>query len=267
MTYVPLDLGDLALAASLLLALGGISIGFRLGLERTIAVSAIRMVLQLALVSLVLKFIFEVDAPVWTALLALVMLAAAAWEVHARQTRRIAQWQALALGAGAPFLAGLVATLFAASAIIQADPWYAPRFILPILGMMLGNAMSGVSLVLETITQGVQRERAVIEARLAQGETRFEALDPVLRRGLTTGTMPILTAMAATGLVSLPGMMTGQILAGVEPVSAAKYQVMIMFLIAGSTGLAVVAAGIGAVVLLTDERHRLRLDRLEKKAG
>ena len=72
-----------------------------------------------------------------------------------------------------------------------------------------------------------------------------------------------LTAMAATGVVSLPGMMTGQILAGVEPVQAAKYQVMIMFLIAGATCMAVVAAGIGAVLLMTDERHRLRLDRLE----
>jgi putative ABC transport system permease protein len=76
--------------------------------------------------------------------------------------------------------------------------------------------------------------------------------------------MPILTAMAATGVVSLPGMMTGQILAGIEPIAAAKYQVMIMFLIAGSTGMAVVLAGIGAVILLTDHRHRLRLDRLSK---
>jgi putative ABC transport system permease protein len=70
--------------------------------------------------------------------------------------------------------------------------------------------------------------------------------------------------MAATGVVSLPGMMTGQILAGIDPVSAAKYQVMIMFLIAGSTGIAVVGAGLGSVLLLTDERHRLRLDRLAK---
>ncbi len=81
---------------------------------------------------------------------------------------------------------------------------------------------------------------------------------PILKRALTTGLMPILTAMAATGVVSLPGMMTGQILAGIEPVSAAKYQVMIMLLIAGSTGMSVVAAGIGAVLLLTDERHRLQ---------
>lgn len=262
MTYVPLDLGDLAIAASLMIVIGAISIGFRLGLEKTIAVAALRMVLQLALVGLVLKFIFEVNAPQWTLLFALVMLAAAGYEVASRQSRRIRGWQPLALGAGLPFVAGLAATFLAAFVIIQPDPWYAPRYILPILGMMLGNALSGVSLVLDTITQGANRERQAIEARLALGASRFEAMHGVLKRGLTAGTMPILTAMAATGLVSLPGMMTGQILAGIEPVSAAKYQVMIMFLIAGATVLSVVAAGLGAILLLTDERHRLRLDRV-----
>ena len=130
-------------------------------------------------------------------------------------------------------VAGLIATLFAATAIIAADPWYAPRYVLPILGMMLGNALSGTSLVLDSMTQGAMRERAAIEASLALGATRFEAMRGVLRRALTTGLMPILTAMAATGIVSLPGMMTGQILAGIEPIAAAKYQVMIMFLIVG----------------------------------
>jgi len=261
-SYVPLDLPDLGLAATLLVVNGVISLAFRLGLERSFAIAAARMVVQLAIVGLALKFIFEVNSPLWTALFALVMLAAAAYEVGARQERRIRGWRALTLGAATPFCAGLVATLFATAIVIGPDPWYAPRYVLPILGMMLGNALSGTSLVLDAVTQGAVRERNAIEARLALGATRFEALDGVLRRALTTGLMPILTAMAATGVVTLPGMMTGQILAGIEPVAAAKYQVMIMFLIAGATGLAVVLAGLGAVLLLTDERHRLRLDRL-----
>jgi putative ABC transport system permease protein len=157
-----------------------------------------------------------------------------------------------------------VATLFAVTVVIEPDPWYAPRYILPILGMMLGNALSGTSLVLDSMTQGALRERVAIEGRIALGETRFEAMHDVLRRSLVTGLMPILTAMAATGIVSLPGMMTGQILAGIEPIAAAKYQVMIMLLIVGATGLAVFMAGLGAVLLLTDERHRLRLDRISR---
>ncbi|MFA5949809.1 MAG: iron export ABC transporter permease subunit FetB [Hyphomicrobium sp.] len=263
MTYVPLDITDLMLAASLLIANGLISIAFRLKLERSFVIAALRMVVQLSIVSLALTFIFQVNDPRWTAFFAILMGAAAAYEVNYRQERRVKGAIAIALAAGAPFLAGLVATLFAAIAIVAPDPWYAPRYLLPIFGMMLGNALTGTSLVLDTLTQGVQRERTAIEARLALGATRFEALDNVLRRALTTGLTPILTAMAATGIVSLPGMMTGQILAGVDPVAAAKYQVMIMFLISGATGIAVVAAGLGAVLLITDERHRLRLDRLE----
>jgi putative ABC transport system permease protein len=261
-TYIPLEISDLALAAILLIANGLVSFWFQLGLERTIAISAVRMVVQLSIVALALKFIFALESPFWTMAFALFMTAAAAYEIVSRQERRVAGPVWLALGAGAPFFAGLVATLFAATLVIGPDPWYAPRYVLPIFGMMLGNALSGTSLVLDALTTAAVRERAAIEARLALGAGRYEAFDTVLQRALTTGLMPILTAMAATGVVSLPGMMTGQILAGIDPVSAAKYQVMIMFLIAGSTGIAVVAAGLGCVLLLTDERHRLRLDRV-----
>lgn len=260
--YVPIEISGLALASLLLVLSGVLSFWFRLGLERSIAVSAARMVVQLAIMALVLKFVFEVNAPIWTALFALVMLVAAGYEATSRQTRRISGWEPVLLGAGAPFVAGLAATMFATTAVIGNDPWYGPRYLLPILGMMMGNALAGVSLVLDTMTEGVARERGAIEARLALGASRFEALSGVLGRSIKTGLMPILTAMAAAGVVSLPGMMTGQILSGVSPVQAAKYQVMIMFLIAGSTALAVLLAGLGALLLLTDERHRLRLERL-----
>jgi putative ABC transport system permease protein len=264
MTYIDLGFTDLAIAALLLIANGAVSIWFHLGLERTIAISAIRMVVQLAVVALALKWIFALNSPIWTVLFALFMTGAAGYEVMARQERRVGGIATLALGAGAPFAAGLIATIFAMVAVIGPDPWYAPRYVLPLFGMMLGNAMAGTSLVLDAMTSGAQRERSAIEGRLALGAGRFEAFDSVLKRALTTGLLPILSAMATTGVVALPGMMTGQILAGIDPVSAAKYQVMIMFLIAGATGIAVVAAGLGAVLLLTDERHRLRLDHLSK---
>ena len=74
--------------------------------------------------------------------------------------------------------------------------------------------------------------------------------------------MPIINSMAATGIVSLPGMMTGQILSGVDPTEAVKYQLLVMFLIGGATGLGVLLATFGSVWRLTDERHRLRLERL-----
>ena len=266
MNYIALTGLDLLLAALVLLLNGAISIAFRLGLERSIGISTARMVVQLALIGLVLKFIFAATSPLWTAAFALVMFVAGGYEVWSRQETRIAGWQAFTLGASVPFIAGLAITIYAMTLIIGPDPWYAPRYFLPILGMMIGNALAGVSLVLNTVTTGVKQDRNAIEGRLALGATRFEATHEVLRHAMKTGLMPILTAMAASGLVTLPGMMTGQILAGIDPMEAAKYQIMIMFLVAGATALSVFAGGIGAVFLLTDERHRLRLDRLQINA-
>ena len=128
--------------------------------------------------------------------------------------------------------------------------------------MILGNTMTGISLGLDVLITGLVRERAAIEACLALGGTRYQAVLPVVRDALRSGFTPIMNSMAAIGLVSLPGMMTGQILAGVEPVDAAKYQLLIMFLIAGGTGLGTLAAVLGGAHLLTDQRHRLRLDRI-----
>ena len=112
------------------------------------------------------------------------------------------------------------------------------------------------------LTTTLVRERAAVEARLTLGATRRLAMLPVTRAALKSALMPIVNAMAATGLVALPGMMTGQILAGVDPAEAVKYQILIMFLIAGGTGFGVLASiGITARRLF-DDRHRLRLERL-----
>jgi putative ABC transport system permease protein len=90
-------------------------------------------------------------------------------------------------------------------------------------------------------------------------------LRPSLRTALRDGMMPIINAMSAAGIVSLPGMMTGQILAGAEPTEAIKYQILIFFLIAGATALGVLVAVCGGAWRLTDSRHRLRLDRLRRR--
>ncbi|HEY7669657.1 MAG TPA: iron export ABC transporter permease subunit FetB [Hyphomicrobium sp.] len=262
MSYVPLSALDLALASALLAVNAAISWGFRLGLERSLVVAAVRMVVQLALVGLVLKLVFAQTSPVWTVLMGLVMVFAAGVEVTSRQHRRIEGWQVLGLSTATLLFIGMAITGLGVGVIIAPDPWYAPRFLLPILGMVLGNTMTAISLVLDTLTETAHRERASIEARLALGAHRFEALRNALHVALRTGMMPILNSMATTGIVALPGMMTGQILAGADPVEAAKYQVLIMFLIASATALGSFFGGLFGVMLLTDKRHRLRLDRI-----
>jgi len=263
MNYVQLSITDLVLAAILMLASGALSWGFSLKLERTLLLNSLRMVVQLALIGFVLKWIFAQTSPLWTIVLAFIMIAVAGAEIVLRQNRKLKGFYAYSLGTGTMMFIGVLVTIYAVKGIIAPNPWYQPRFILPILGMVLGNTMTGVSLVISTFMDTAHRERTNIEARLAAGHPRFRALDKVLSVSLRTGLMPIINAMATTGLVSLPGMMTGQILAGADPVEAAKYQMMIMFVIAGATAMAVVIAGLGSMMLLTDRRHRLRLDRLQ----
>ncbi|KAB2939342.1 MAG: iron export ABC transporter permease subunit FetB [Hyphomicrobium sp.] len=260
MSYVSLTYTDLLLAAALLIINGAISWRFRLGLERSIAIAAVRMLVQLALIGVVLKFIFAQASPVWTLGFALVMVIAAAVEVVSRQHRRATPWRTLGLSTATLLFIGTFVTVFGVGVIVAPEPWYAPRYVLPILGMVLGNTMTAIALVLEGLSEAAHRERAAIEARLALGARRYEAFGAPLRGALRTGMMPMLNAMATTGIVALPGMMTGQIIAGVDPIGAAKYQVLIMFLIAGATALGSFLAAFGGVRLLTDERHRLRLD-------
>ena len=262
MTYVPLGLDALAIAASLILLNAAISLAFKLNLERTLLLSTVRMVAQLAAVGFVLRMIFQATSPWVTIGAGLFMAAIAGLEATSRLAPPYEGWWAYGLGASTLCVTGLLAALFTTGVLIHPDPWYQPRVVLPILGMVLGNSLTGVSLVLVTMSDVAARDRAAIEARLALGATRFSALEGVVARALRTGLMPILNAMAVAGVVSLPGMMTGQILAGVEPIEAAKYQMMILFVIAGSTALAVISTALGAVFLLTDDRHRLRLDWL-----
>lgn len=262
MDYVPLTYLDIVIAAGLILINGLMSFFFRLGLERNLAIATVRMVVQLSAIGFVLRFIFQQTSPLWTIALALIMVLVAGREVWARQSNPFKGWWTYGLGTTTLCFVGIVGTVFGVAGLIRPEPWFEPRYVLPILGMMLGNALTGISLALETLTATAKRERVAIEARIALGETRMRALDDALRQALKTGTMPIINAMAASGIVALPGMMTGQILSGIDPVEATKYQLLIMFLIAGTTALGVLAASFGGVYLLTDERHRLRLDRL-----
>jgi putative ABC transport system permease protein len=260
--FITLDYIDLALAGSLVLLNAGLSIVLQLGLAKRFLIAAARMTVQLMLVGLALKMLFALASPFWTALVALTMVLFAGYEIMARQDRRFKGWWGYGLGATTVFTAALLVSVFALTTQVRPDPWYDPRYAIPILGMILGNTMTGVGLGLHTITTAAHRERAAIEARLALGATRAQAFRVVSRFSLRTAMIPIINSMTATGLIALPGMMTGQILSGVDPAEAVKYQLLISFLIAGGAGIGALVAVIGGARLLSDGRHRLRLNRL-----
>lgn len=266
MNFLQLDYVDIALAALLLFLNAGLSVALRLGIARRLLIAGARMVVQLTLVGLVLKALFALASPWFTGLAALIMVLFAGREAMARQERRFTGFWTYGIGTGSMMAAGIIVTVFALTTQVSPEPWYDPRYALPILGMILGNTMNGVSIGLDRLVSGAVTRRAAIEAQLMLGATAPEALKPISRDAMRAGLIPTVNGMAAAGLVSLPGMMTGQILAGVEPVEAVKYQILIMFLIGGGTGLGLFAAVIAGGRRLTDARHRLRLDRLGEKS-
>jgi putative ABC transport system permease protein len=261
-SYIALNYWDLATASILVFINASLSIIFRLRLHRSLLIAAIRMVVQLALVGLVLTTLFSVVSPLWTGLAALAMVLFAGHEAAQRQERPLSGWWAYGLGTGSMMLSSVLVTVFALSTALRPNPWYDPRYTIPLLGMILGNCITGVALGLDTLTTSLVSPRAGVEAQLMLGATRRAAAAPVTREALRSALMPTINSMSATGVVSLPGMMTGQILGGAPPAEAVKYQILVMFLITGGTGLGAVTAVLGGVYRLTDGRHRLRLDRL-----
>jgi len=265
MNFIALGYLDVALAAALLIVNAGLSIAFRLGLAKRLVIAAVRMTVQLSLVGLVLKALFHASSPWLTTMAALVMVAFAGREAMARQERSFTGYWSYGIGTSAMCAAALTVTLFALTTQFETRPWYDARYALPLLGMILGNTMNGVSLALERLAADAHNGQRAIEARLALGDDSRQALNEVTRAAIRAGMIPSINSMSATGLVALPGMMTGQILAGVDPVEAVKYQLLVMFLIGGGTALGVFAAVMAGARRLTDSRHRLRLDRLKSK--
>lgn len=262
MQIIELTWLDLAIGALLVVALAGATYATRLGLERDMLIAAVRTVLQLALIGFVLETLFAFAALQWVALMALAMLLIAGREVMARQKRRLIGGWAFGIGTVSMFISSFTVTILALVVIIGPDPWYTPQYAIPLLGMMLGNTMTGVALSLDRLTEGAWRQRAVIEQRLMLGQPWAEAVADIRRDAMRSGMIPMINAMATAGVVSLPGMMTGQILAGSPPALAVKYQILVMFIITVGTGFGTMAAVLFGSRRLFDQRQRLRLDRL-----
>lgn len=262
MTTILLSPQDLTISASLIVLDAAISVALRLGLHRQIAIAATRMAIQLVAVGFLLRFVFALNNPAATVMIVLVMVLIAGREVAARPERRFKGLANHAIGAGSVALATALTAVLALTTAIRPQPWYDPHYAIPLAGIILGNVLNASSITLDGILGGVGSERAGIEARLALGETYWTAIAALIRTAIRRGLLPIVNQMSAAGVVTLPGIMTGQILAGLDPMEAVKYQILLMFLLSGGSGLAAVAVAYLSARHLTDGRDRLRLDRL-----
>lgn len=228
---------DVALAAMLLLVAAGLSRWQRLGLESRYLVGGVRAVVQLFAVGYGLSFVF-VSARWWLVLLALaVVLLAGTATIPQRQTFATDRARLLRISGVSMAISSGITLAYVTQVVLRVSPWYEPRHLIPLFGMIVGNAMNGATLAVERLGSEMVRERASIEAYLALGATPARAAAEPVRRALTAAQLPSINGLMAVGLVQLPGMMTGQILAGASPLLAARYQLVVAFMLAAATAL------------------------------
>jgi putative ABC transport system permease protein len=253
---IPLSALDLLVAAGLVLVAGAVSLALRLRLERSLAVASLRTVVQLLAVGYVLRAVFSLEAaPIVLAVL-LLMCASAAHAAVRRPPRTYAgvgQRAFLVL-----LVVGMATTGVVTGLVVDVEPWWQPRYAIPLLGMVLGNSLTGISLCLDQVLERLSERWASVEMELAHGATSWEAARDPVRESVRRGMIPILNTMTVAGIVSLPGMMTGQVLAGQDPVQAVKYQIVVMFMIAGATSIGAILVALLTWRRLFNDRHQLR---------
>ncbi len=256
---------DLVIASTMIILLAITSLLLQLNIARQLTIAAVRNVVQLLLIGYILKLIFNTNNLLLLAAIATVMLLVAGYEINARQKYALKRWVGFKIGTSALFLSSFTMAFLALNVIIAPTPWFSPQYSIPLLGMLLGNTMNGISLGMDKLNQSVYQQRAIIEQRLMLGQNYQQAIREIRSESIRTGMIPIINSMAIAGLVSLPGLMTGQILSGTPPVEAVKYQILIFFLIASGTGFGIMLAVWMIAKRMFDERQRLDLSILKMK--
>ncbi|MBI5248919.1 MAG: iron export ABC transporter permease subunit FetB [Desulfomonile tiedjei] len=232
---VPISDAQLALSALLVLISGGVAAFFRLGLLKSLLWGTVRCVVQLSLVGYALAWIFAVDRPELVVVIIGVMCAVAA-STATRRTPNVQDFPVMIAFVSLAASTYLIMVIVS-GVIIRAEPWYTARIVIPISGMILGNAVSGIALSIDRLYSEVRSRRDEVEAMLSLGATPWEAVQDCVREAIRSGMTPVINSIMVVGLVSLPGMMTGQILGGADPAEAARYQIVVMLMIAAASAL------------------------------
>lgn len=211
-------------------------IGLRL--SRDIAISILRMSIQLALVGIYLKMLFNLNYPWLNGFWILIMLSVADLSILRRAGLKARYFALATFTAIASSV--LFSTAYLVTLVIQPAHFYDARYIVPLAGMILGNCLQGNVIALERFYSALRKNENEYMTFLMLGATRWEAVRPYFRDAVKAAINPTIAGMATMGLVSLPGMMTGQILGGSEPWLAVKYQIAIMICIFTSTTIATI---------------------------
>jgi len=230
-----LSFWQLGLAMLLVVVLVAISARQALGLERDLLVGTVRTMVQLYLVGLILATVFTAARWYWVLLILAVMAGIA---THAAVSRLAKPIPGIYWIAATALTLSTAATLaWVIGVVVRPRPWWEPQYLIPIAGMILGNSMTSAALAGDRLQADLAARRDEVEARLALGFSGREAVQPLVRAALRAAMIPTVNGMMTVGVVQLPGMMTGQILAGASPVVAIRYQIVVVFMLAVATAV------------------------------
>jgi putative ABC transport system permease protein len=209
----------------------------QLGQVRPLLIATARLVLQMMLLALVLKTIMKAESPPLVVGIAFLMLATAAHAVGSRQPRR--RWEIRLEAFGAMAVGATLVMAVSIRLSLKVEPWSDARTVIPLLGMLLGNSVSAVSLAAERFSSDLKADRDLVELRLSLGATARQAATPALRASVSSGLLPIINNMMIAGIVAIPGMTSGQLLAGADVGQAIRYQILIYLGISANVALSV----------------------------
>jgi putative ABC transport system permease protein len=229
-SLIELDLTDLVWALGMMAVAIGLSSWQGLGLEMSLAIATGRTVIQLLGVGYILAVVFALNDPFAVLAVLLVMLTIATITARNRISKKIPQL--LYVVFGAIFFSTALTLSYTNLLIIQPESWYEPQYLIPLAGIVLGNAMNGAAIAGERLVSTINSSRLEIETHLSLGATPQQAVATYRKDAIRAGLIPTLNQMMVVGVVTLPGIITGQLLSGIDPLNAASYQILIMFMLA-----------------------------------
>jgi len=255
---IDISTGQLLLALLFILIAQASSFIYHLGLNRDITIGTLRTFSQLFLMGYVLTFILKTSNPWLTLSVFMVMVVSAMFIIKGRVKEK--QIPYIIPTFLTMLISYLATALFVSGLVIGITPWWEPRYFIPAGGMVIGNSMSALAISLERLFKDMRQQKDLLEMKLCLGANYREASNDIFRNAVTAGMIPSINAMMGVGLVFIPGMMSGQILAGTDPLIAIRYQIVVMLMLVGSTAVSSVIVmliirrrcfGSGEEVLLT----------------
>ncbi|WP_028313736.1 ABC transporter permease [Desulfatibacillum aliphaticivorans] len=232
---VHISLWQLGLGTIFILIAGATSLIYKLGLEKDLFWGAVRTFAQLFLMGYALTIIFTLNLGWMVLAIYAVMIGFAALTVRGRVKEK--QVPILIPTFVSMLTSYMLVSILITGVIVGVDPWWQPRYFLTLGGMVVGNSMTAVAISLERLFAELRQRSNEVEMMLCLGADYKEASHPMLAEALKAGMIPSINSMIGAGIVFIPGMMTGQILAGADPLEAIRYQIVVMLMLVGSTAL------------------------------